>query len=102
MTILYDPQSLQLSFILCWKGTIFPLVIADPMFWFLIAVHAAILRWEHNLLAAGEEGLPELPWNASTTALSLLTFFVVFYGNNCYARYYSMHSDCVAISRTVR
>ena len=25
MTILYDPQSLQLSFILCWKGTIFPL-----------------------------------------------------------------------------
>ena len=72
MTIMYDPMGLQLSFLFCRRGTIFPLVFSDPMFWLLLLVHVLILRWEHNLLEAGEPGLPELPWNASSTALSLL------------------------------
>ena len=100
MTILYDPNALQFTFFLRWRGTIFPLVLADPLFWFLTLVHVCLLRWEHNLLSAGEEGLPELPWNASSTAIGLLTFFVVFYGNNCYARYFELHGQCVQLGRT--
>ena len=78
MTILYDPQALQLTFLFRWKGTIFPLVLSDPMFWFLLIVHVALLLWDGKLLRQDGEGLPPLDWQASTVAMGLLTFFLVF------------------------
>ena len=29
--------------------------------------------------------------------MGLLTFFLVFYGNHCYERYYALHGHCIAI-----
>ena len=78
MTIHYEPQNLQISFIFRWKGTIFPLVLSDPMFWFLLIVHVGLLLWDGKLLREDGEGLPPLDWQASTVAMGLLTFFLVF------------------------
>ena len=33
--------------------------------------------------------------------MSLLTFFLVFYGNNCYARYYELHGHCIGLGRSM-
>lgn len=101
MTVHYDPQEMQISFLLRFKGTIFPLVFSDPMFWFLIIVHLILLKWDGDLLAEGGEGLPPLDWNASTVAMGLLTFFLVFYGNHCYSRYFELFGHCVAIGKCV-
>ena len=43
MTIQYAPEDLQITFITRWNGTIFPLVLNDPMFWLLIGVHVVLL-----------------------------------------------------------
>ena len=99
MTIYYDPHELQLSFITRWKGTIFPLVLNDPMFWFLIAVHCFLLYLDGHMLENGGDGLPTLDWQASTVAMGLLTFFLVFYGNHCYSRYFELYSHCISIQR---
>ena len=50
----------------------------DPMFWFLLITHIALLKIHADGIAEGGEGLPPLDWNASTVAMGLLTFFVVF------------------------
>lgn len=99
MTIQYAPQDLQISFIMRWNGTIFPLVLNDPMFWLLLGVHVVLLYIDGKMLEDGGEGLPLLDWQASTVAMGLLTFFLVFYGNHCYMRYFELHGHCVAIGR---
>ena len=101
MTIQYEPENLQISFIFRWKGTIFPLVLSDPMFWFLLITHIALLKIHADGIAEGGEGLPPLDWNASTVAMGLLTFFVVFYGNHCYQRYFDLHGHCIGLARAV-
>ena len=101
MTIQYNPQQLNISFLFCWRGTIFPLVLSDPMFWLLMAVHVLILHRHGMLLEEDGVGLPPLDWEASTIALSLLTFFLVFYGNHCYQRYFELHGHCVSIGQAM-
>lgn len=101
MTIHYDPAELQWSFIFSWRGTIFPLVLADPMFWFLLASHVALLGWHSALRAKNGTGLPMLDWDASTVATGLLAFFVVFYANQCYQRYERLHTHCTGLSHAV-
>lgn len=97
MTIAYDPSELQVAFILKWKGTIFPLVLADPLFWLLASVHIVLLTYQ-NLSSVP---LPPLDWNAASVSMGLLTFFVIFYGNHCYARYFELFGHCIGISRTL-
>lgn len=100
MTIQYDAENMHLSFVVKWGGTIFPLVLRDPLFWILMVVHFVLLHYDAWLLEQRGEGLPELEWNASTTAISLLTFFLVFYGNNCCASWQS--SNAAALPRCCR
>lgn len=101
MTIVYNPHELKIAFIFKWRGTIFPLVLSDPMFWFLMIVHVMLLIVHGALLADGGPGLPPLEWNASTVAMGLLTFFLVFFSNHCYQRYFELHGNCTAIGRTM-
>ena len=61
------------------------MVFKDPMFWMLIASHIIILHIQHEKLEQGDS-LPSLDWKAASTLSALLTFFVVFYGGNCYNR----------------
>ena len=62
------------------EGYHLSLVLNDPMFWFLIAVHCFLLYLDGHMLENGGDGLPTLDWQASTVAMGLLTFFLVFYG----------------------
>jgi hypothetical protein len=101
MTITYDPQKQAISFVLQWRGTIFPLVLSDPLFWLLFTTHMALLSYQKLELAAGREGLPPLEWNAASVSMGLLSFFVIFYGNHCYARYFELFGHCVGIGRTL-
>ena len=102
MVIFYDPASLSWTFLFRWRGTIFPLVLSDPMFWLLLGVHFWLLRKQTTLLEEDGHGLPELDFAASTTSLSLLTFFVVFYGSHCYERYFLLHSHTIGVSQSIR
>ena len=92
---------MAVSFLFKWDGTIFPLVLSDPLFWLLATVHAMLLAYHSHELAAGNPGLPPLDWQGSTVEMSLLTFFVIFYGNNCYARYFELFSHCIGIGRSL-
>jgi hypothetical protein len=101
MTIQYRPEELRITFLVKWRGTIFPLVVADPMFWGLLLVHVCLLLWHGHQLALGNDGLPPLDWGVSQVSLGLLTFFVVFYGNQCYLRYFQLHDHCMAMERAL-
>ena len=61
-------------------------------------MHVGLLFTQRSLHEAGKEGLPELDWQAALVPTSLLTFFVVFYVSNCYARFYELFGCCVGIS----
>jgi len=101
MVVLYDPNEMQLSFIFRWRGTIFPLVLADPLFWVLITFHTSLLFYQHWSIENGQDGLPALEWEASTVVMGLLTFFLVFYSNHCYERYLTLHKHSTTIGRSV-
>lgn len=96
MVIQYDADELKMTFLFRWKGTIFPMVFSQPVFWVLLAVHGLLLKVDGDLLKSRGRGLPELDWSASTVAMSMLTFFVVFYANHCFLRYYQV---CVRTPR---
>ena len=99
MTISYDPGSQSVSFIVQWRGTIFPLVLSDPLFWTLFILHIVLLTYQNLEMAAGRDGLPPLDWNAASVSMGLLTFFVIFYGNHCYTRYFELFGQCIGIGR---
>jgi len=94
MVILYDAGREKWQF-LCRTfsgGTLFPLVLGSPLFWILIFIELAIINLERD------QALPALDWKATGSALSLLTFFLVFYSSNCYARYFQLHGLAVGIN----
>ena len=95
--LMYSPDAERFGFVFRWRHTVLPMVIKDPVFWFLQAWHVYWLEAEHNALAHSDGGLPNLDWRVATMAMSLLTFFVVFYGGNCYNRFYQLHANCCGI-----
>ena len=98
MVIMYDARKEGLfSVCNCTRGTVFYIVLQSPMFWLLTVVHASLLVTE-KYLAANGSGLVPVDWKVATGSLSLLTFFLVFYSGNCYARYYQLHAHCVGIN----
>jgi len=92
----YDAAHLSLfSVIGRWHGTISPLVASTPEFWLLLAFHSACHYWappppEDN------KAMDHL-WTAALMPSSLVTFLLVFYGGNCYQRYFQLHSLCVGM-----
>lgn len=46
-------------------------------------------------------GLPPLDWDAVQLPASLLVFFLVFYGSNCYNRFYQLWALCIELMRLV-
>ena len=98
MVIMYDARKEGLfSVCNCTRGTVFYIVLQSPMFWMLAVIHAALLLTQQYLAANGS-GLVPVDWKVATGSLSLLTFFLVFYSGNCYARYYQLHAHCVGIN----
>lgn len=88
---LYDPFEFGITFLFRFQGTILPLVLVSPLFWFLEAAHALMLYTYHSL--GGEE--PLLDWKASVVPCSLLTFLIVTYTSQSYNRYFQLHQHCI-------
>jgi hypothetical protein len=105
MTIIYEPSELRVSFFWKWRGTIFPLVLADPLFWFLIGNHCVLLVVQNTLVQQGSDGLPMLHdpmlWDACAVLLGMVTFLLVFFADHCYKRFLELHHHSIAICRAV-
>jgi len=95
-SLVYNADVERSWFFLRWRHTVMPMVVRDPIFWLAISFHTAILFLQKDLLSRGES-LPDLDWKASSLLWSLLTFFVVFYGGNCYNRYYQFYGACTGL-----
>jgi hypothetical protein len=96
MPLLYNADVERFIFWLRWKHTVLPMVVRDPIFWGLMALHYTVLTKQQALLAEGSS-LPDLNWKASSLLWSLLTFFVVFYGGHCYGRFYAFYGACTGL-----
>jgi predicted membrane chloride channel (bestrophin family) len=88
------------------------------MFWGTILLHLALLILggriplyvPESTNASGTEEdewvrwtpyeLPVLPWSAAVVGLTLLFFFIVFYGNSSYQRFYQLYGHTVGIGGT--
>ena len=90
---LYDPSEFGITFLWRWQGTILPLVFSSPLFWFLQVAHVGML-WAYHTLAGDE---PVLDWRAAVVPSSLLTFLLVTYSNQCFARYFQLHQHCILL-----
>lgn len=98
--------------LLRYKRTVWPLVFADPLFFMLNFVHVCVIHVQHQLVHGGEayllgvrvatgDTLPPMDWAVSTFVGSLLTFFLVFYGNACYTRYTEFYRMSIRMSCAV-
>lgn len=90
---LYDPFEFSISFLFRYQGTVLPMVLSSALFWFLVAAHFAML-WAYHSLDGRE---PVLNWKAAVVPSSLLTFLLVSYSNQCFARYFQLHQHCILL-----
>jgi predicted membrane chloride channel (bestrophin family) len=104
MTIHYDAGSMigWLGFfklILRWKGTVLHGAILGPMFWVIMLMHIFFNFLLGALPFPGYTPLvaPTLAWPPAIVGITLLFFFIVFYGNASYARFYEYFGHCVGI-----
>ena len=69
------------------------MVSGAPRFWALQVINTTGIVFAYN------DRLPlKLDWDAVQPALSLSTFFLVFYGSSCYARFYELYGYCIEMS----
>ena len=76
-----------------WHGTVLPLVLHLPSFYIFVGSH--MVFW-YLIEYADYFNLPP-SWSLFSGAWSLLVFFLVFYGNQCYTRFFQMYGHCVGI-----
>ena len=94
----YDANETFISIIFRWKGTLLPMVLTKPLFWVMTLVNTALLIWNDTLMYTRGEGLPVLEWEAAVVPMSLLTYFIVFYGSQSYNRYYLFYEHLTSMS----
>lgn len=106
-----------------FRGTVCAGAIMGPMFWISNLGHIAVLiifgKIPLNMVTSEViydnvtnatmtvetelwtpyEVVP-LDWRAAVVSLSLLFFFIVFYGNSSYQRFYQLYGHCVGIGGT--
>jgi len=92
---LYAPEKYAVSFIWKVNGTIIPLVLSSPLFWFVMLAHGAFL------LCFRYFDEPYLPWKAALVPSSLLTFLLVTFVNQCFERYFTLYRFCVGLHGSV-
>ena len=92
---LYAPEECAVSFIWKVNGTIIPLVLSSPLFWFLMLAHGGFL------LVFKYFDEPYLEWRAALVPSSLLTFLLVTFVNQCFERYFTLYKHCVGLHGSV-
>ena len=90
---LYDPGSFGITFLFRWQGTILPMVLSSPLFWFLQFANGGFIYLYHNF----EDVEPVLNWKAAIVPSSLLTFLLVSYSSQCFNRYFDLYDHCIQL-----
>ena len=97
-TSTYDANESIFTVVMRYKGTLLPMVLSKPLFWLMIISNTCLLIWNDWLVAKHGEGLPVLEWDAAGVPMSLLVFFIVFYGQQAYQRYYQYYSHLTGMT----
>ena len=108
MTVVYDPDASFWLTLPRWTGTAVGPVLLSSLFWFFMFMHAVLLAldrvypaWLCRDGSSGTDalcedpdgtdervyGLPDMDWRSVQVLTSLMTFFIVFYGNQSYTRF---------------
>ena len=99
MTVTYDPADFnEVTVLLRWRGTIMPAVLCRPVIWLLLLAHCTFLYLH---VKRQDIEMPLLDWKIVAVPTGLLTFFLVFYSGNCFARYYALYGKCMAMNGAV-
>ena len=94
MTISYNADSMgTLHTVTRVRHTMVSLVAFSPAFWLLLSLHAVLLIIDRR----SDYSIPHLDHNGSGILTSLLTFFLVFYGSNCFSRMNMYYDWCMGI-----
>ena len=114
MTINYNPTQSIFFLVVRYAGTVLPLVFQKPSFWILMSIQACFSILDHwaPLKEGHDEVLPEcyfsfqthsedkgchlppLDWDVVGNPVNLLIYFIVFYSNRCYERFFKMWEHC--------
>ena len=116
---MYDPNQLFLKTLLSWYGTVLPLTVAKPSYWFIVGLHGLALAWDKfewldiYVQKPLEDTQPRRFYTVDDTEGSmwvdaallsppatLYIFFVVFYASQCYARYFLCYDHTIGIGAT--
>jgi len=93
----YDPGEWLITSILRFRGTAIQMVLFKPAFWLLVGLHYVFYYVDVNIVE-----LPHFdPAIMIGLPASLLIFVVVFYGGNCYTRYYELFNHLSEINALV-
>jgi len=90
-----------------WRGTVMPAVLTRPPIWALLFVHCTLL-YMHKELGFNPGMIVQVPCpgcppdDISTVTTAFLVFFLVYYGGQCYARYYTMYNACMQMAGDVQ
>jgi len=118
MPVMYSAGDLgTFKTLLKLRGTMVPMVLGNVAFYLFCTLHAGLLVLARLpqanqtgvdcSLGANNEGcepmfdLPEMAYSVISTITGLLTFFIVFYGSQCYGRFNTFYGHCVGISGNV-
>ena len=52
MVVLYDAEASFCALVMHRKGSVFPIVLRQPLFWFLLVVHCGLLYLDRMILVA--------------------------------------------------
>ena len=104
MTVEYDCSDFnELTGFLRWRGTVLPAVLCRPAIWVLLLIHCVLLYMRMRLdLDLGMIVKSDSPDDISKVSTTFLVFFLVYYGGNCYARYYSLYESCMGMAADVQ
>jgi len=85
----YDPGEHVLKVGLRLQATTIPNVLARPETWCILVVNILITFLTNKQLIAIPKNF--IPGTAVSILSGLMTFFLIFYSNNCFARYFKLH-----------
>ena len=76
-------------------------MLCRPPIWGLLFVHCVLL-YLHKELGIDLGMIVEGTKDVSAVSTKFLIFFLVYYGGNCYKRYYDMYNACMSMAGDVQ
>ena len=102
MTVEYECTDFnEFTALFRWRGTVLPAVLCRPPIWALLTLHCIFL-YMHKELHLDLGMLVRDVDDISKVSTTFLVFFLVYYGGNCYARYYQMYNSCMGMAGDVQ